>query len=364
MQEQEWEPQIRTNLEHPVYQELLEGVVARTPNVQQAGFINLRFAEGCGHGEVGPVAASDVDGLVSLAVNLFGSEAWNVLEGTGPEPIGPARYAYLQSEGEAVIVGAIPEHGLVVALVVSSSLNLGASSTLLESVQRQLARAPEGPLGDTLGEKHDVLGAVVVRTGDGTVAERYERYGASSSVALEGELYDTIRALVTTGRLPQGLCVRGPGGERVRIVGAEIATASEVLFWRRVPFDPDHVAFLRAGPAAVRGLMWLAVRHMGNEAVRTWVDGLLEYGVPTAGEPAQVASGEATELVGQLHQLHENDLLGRLAIGGFANHTVGEGAQVQRCQECAYYLATRRWCDLPELTIPVEGHWWCRLWKA
>ena len=28
-----------------------------------------------------------------------------------------------------------------------------------------------------------------------------------------------------------------------------------------------------------------------------------------------------------------------------------------------YYHPHRKWCDLPELPIPVEPHWWCRLWK-
>ncbi len=31
--------------------------------------------------------------------------------------------------------------------------------------------------------------------------------------------------------------------------------------------------------------------------------------------------------------------------------------------ECIYYLPHRKWCDLPELPVPVEPQWWCRLWK-
>jgi len=27
------------------------------------------------------------------------------------------------------------------------------------------------------------------------------------------------------------------------------------------------------------------------------------------------------------------------------------------------YLPNAKWCDLPELPIPVEPDWWCRLWK-
>jgi hypothetical protein len=28
-----------------------------------------------------------------------------------------------------------------------------------------------------------------------------------------------------------------------------------------------------------------------------------------------------------------------------------------------YFLVHRKWCDLPELSVPVEAEWWCRLWR-
>ena len=55
-------------------------------------------------------------------------------------------------------------------------------------------------------------------------------------------------------------------------------------------------------------------------------------------------------------------LRGRLRIGGFTNY--GEGEDTQRCEECIHYHSNRRWCDLPELPMPVDAHWWCRLWKS
>jgi hypothetical protein len=39
------------------------------------------------------------------------------------------------------------------------------------------------------------------------------------------------------------------------------------------------------------------------------------------------------------------------------------GPDEMRCQECMYYLVHRRWCDLPELSLPAEPEWWCRLWR-
>jgi hypothetical protein len=48
-------------------------------------------------------------------------------------------------------------------------------------------------------------------------------------------------------------------------------------------------------------------------------------------------------------------------VGGFTNHPYGP--EQQRCMECMYYLVHHKWCDLPELAVPVEPEWWCRLWR-
>jgi hypothetical protein len=102
--------------------------------------------------------------------------------------------------------------------------------------------------------------------------------------------------------------------------------------------------------------------HM-NDVVRLWVDGLLNYPIETAMEPFPRTQNEFLGIVDELGELPRNDLLNRLIVGGFANHAVGSGEEQQRCQECIYYLPHSKWCDLPELPIPVEPHWWCRLWK-
>jgi hypothetical protein len=46
---------------------------------------------------------------------------------------------------------------------------------------------------------------------------------------------------------------------------------------------------------------------------------------------------------------------------GFVNKP--HGPDLMRCQECMYYLVHRKWCDLPELALPVEPDWCCRLWR-
>lgn len=50
-----------------------------------------------------------------------------------------------------------------------------------------------------------------------------------------------------------------------------------------------------------------------------------------------------------------------MVISGFVDHPYGPDKQ--RCRECMYYLVHREWCDLPELAVPVDADWWCRLWR-
>ncbi|MDX1422410.1 MAG: hypothetical protein R3322_04670 [Kiloniellales bacterium] len=88
---------------------------------------------------------------------------------------------------------------------------------------------------------------------------------------------------------------------------------------------------------------------------------LLENGLKTETEPFPETEKEFAEILKQLRALDPEDLEGKLVIGGFVDHPYGP--EEQRCLECMYYLVHRKWCDLPELSVPVEPHWWCRLWR-
>lgn len=91
------------------------------------------------------------------------------------------------------------------------------------------------------------------------------------------------------------------------------------------------------------------------------IAGMLESGLQTQVEPFPETDREFADILMQLRQLAPDDLTGRLVIGGFVDHPYGQ--EQQRCMECMYYLVHRRWCDLPELSVPVEPDWWCRLWR-
>jgi len=53
----------------------------------------------------------------------------------------------------------------------------------------------------------------------------------------------------------------------------------------------------------------------------------------------------------------------KLVIGGFTDHTISADGMEQPCETCMYYLIHRKFCNLPELMLPVEADWSCRLWR-
>jgi hypothetical protein len=97
-----------------------------------------------------------------------------------------------------------------------------------------------------------------------------------------------------------------------------------------------------------------------DEQLKT-IAAMLANGLATQVAPFPETGKEFNDILVELRQLDPNDLKRKLVIGGFVNHPYGPDKQ--RCMECMYYLVHRRWCDLPELAVPVEPEWWCRLWR-
>ncbi|MGQ0671570.1 MAG: hypothetical protein ACT4N2_01640 [Hyphomicrobium sp.] len=98
-----------------------------------------------------------------------------------------------------------------------------------------------------------------------------------------------------------------------------------------------------------------------DEALLKLIAEKLANGLKTQIEPFPETDKEFAEILVQLRKLPPDDLEGKLVIGGFSDHPIGPDQQ--RCMECMYFLVHRKWCDLPELAVPVEPHWWCRLWR-
>ena len=88
---------------------------------------------------------------------------------------------------------------------------------------------------------------------------------------------------------------------------------------------------------------------------------MLADGLRTEVEPFPETEKQFLQILDDVRGLDSADLKGKLVKAGFVDHPYGP--ENQRCLECIYYLVHRRWCDLPELDVPVDPQWWCRLWR-
>ena len=104
-----------------------------------------------------------------------------------------------------------------------------------------------------------------------------------------------------------------------------------------------------------------AIQGKDSDVVLKEIATMLEDGLETQTEPFPETAIEFAKVLDELRALEPDDLKGRLVIGGFTVEPYGPDEM--RCQECIYFLVHRKWCDLPELAVPVEPNWWCRLWK-
>lgn len=80
--------------------------------------------------------------------------------------------------------------------------------------------------------------------------------------------------------------------------------------------------------------------------------------VPRANDLAEIQAVQE-----RLRQLAPDDLEGRLRIAGFTAQPFVQDDLEQACETCMYYLVHRRFCELPELMLPVRPEWSCRLWR-
>ena len=103
------------------------------------------------------------------------------------------------------------------------------------------------------------------------------------------------------------------------------------------------------------------MRNGEENELRNKIGAMLAAGLRTQTEPFPETDKEFMQLIQQLRELPPGDLKGKLVLSGFTDKPYGPDRM--RCQECMYYLVHRKWCDLPELSLPVEADWWCRLWR-
>jgi len=89
---------------------------------------------------------------------------------------------------------------------------------------------------------------------------------------------------------------------------------------------------------------------------------LLAKGLKTDVMPRPEDSNACNEIVALLAN-GAGTLERKLVVGGFTDHPIDVEGMEQACETCMYYLVHRNFCDLPELMLPVEAQWSCKLWR-
>lgn len=99
-----------------------------------------------------------------------------------------------------------------------------------------------------------------------------------------------------------------------------------------------------------------------DNAKREQIRALLSSGLGTEAFPRGDTHEQVLKIVHKL-QSENKDLRTKLVVAGFTISPVDHNDVRQSCQSCMYYLVRRRHCALPELDLPVEPEWSCRLWR-
>ena len=86
---------------------------------------------------------------------------------------------------------------------------------------------------------------------------------------------------------------------------------------------------------------------------------MLDAGLKTTTEPAPEDNFQFDVIIKELANIPSDDVEQKLIVSGYTNRPKEE----MRCLECMYYLNHRKWCNLPEINLPAEPDWWCRLWR-
>ncbi len=102
---------------------------------------------------------------------------------------------------------------------------------------------------------------------------------------------------------------------------------------------------------------------MDMDSLRQDIAARLAAGLETEVWPRAGTSEEVNALVRRLQVEAGDDLVKKLVISGFTDHTIVAEDMPQPCETCMYYKVHARFCDLPELMLPVEPEWSCRLWR-
>lgn len=96
---------------------------------------------------------------------------------------------------------------------------------------------------------------------------------------------------------------------------------------------------------------------------RNRIRSLLRGGLKTRWLERAYTSESVNAVVAELQRIPQDALGERLQVAGFTLHPYAAEDSAQACATCMYYEVHRRFCAIPELLLPVDPDWSCRLWR-
>lgn len=104
-----------------------------------------------------------------------------------------------------------------------------------------------------------------------------------------------------------------------------------------------------------------------DDVMRDRIHQRLSAGLHTESAQRAGDSDAVRGICRRLQTLSADDLDGKLVTAGFTltayvDPTDPDGIE-QACASCMYFERHRRFCDLPELMLPVAPTWSCTVWR-
>ena len=104
-----------------------------------------------------------------------------------------------------------------------------------------------------------------------------------------------------------------------------------------------------------------------DDELRTRIETLLGGALNVPWTKRALSQASFDTIVRELHGLQSDNLIGKLVISGFTLKPYlppddADGIE-HSCATCIYYERHRRFCNLPELMLPVEPRWSCIVWR-
>ena len=246
----------------------------------------------------------------------------------------------------------------VVAVQVRSRTDIAQLQRINSQLHAHLASSDAA----TLLAKFDMVHWVLrLQLDTGSIVESLVRPNASHKVHKHlAQIQESKLGPLLASLLGGDSC---PVIDKAVLSGAIIKVADRFMELRRLPFVSRLVVALEMQGKGQGHPLWGSLNQAAEDMLRGVLGKMLSSGMQTQMEPFPQTDVEFEHILQDLRALSEQDLDQRLILGGFADHEVDGRDGAMRCRECIYYLPHRRWCDLPELPLPVEADWYCRLWK-